>query len=86
MAEYGCSRMTVNKALSALAATGLIARRRRAGSVRRRAGNQRAVLRDPGLSRRGRRAPAPVPPQRSCITREPVDAAGGAAHGSSRRA
>ena len=32
MAEYGCSRMTVNKALSQLAATGLIERRRRAGS------------------------------------------------------
>jgi GntR family histidine utilization transcriptional repressor len=33
MAEYGCSRMTVNKVLSALAAQGLITRRRRAGSV-----------------------------------------------------
>ena len=31
-AEYGCSRMTVNKALSELAARGLIVRRRRAGS------------------------------------------------------
>lgn len=30
--RYGCSRMTVNKALSALAATGLIVRRRRSGS------------------------------------------------------
>ena len=30
--RYGCSRMTVNKALSALAAAGLIVRRRRAGS------------------------------------------------------
>lgn len=33
MREYGCSRMTVNKALSALAATGLIDRQRGAGSV-----------------------------------------------------
>lgn len=33
MREYGCSRMTVNKALSALAATGLIHRQRGAGSV-----------------------------------------------------
>jgi GntR family histidine utilization transcriptional repressor len=33
MAKYGCSRMTVNKALSALAAAGLVARRRRTGSV-----------------------------------------------------
>ncbi len=32
MREYGCSRMTVNKALSALAAAGLIERRKRAGS------------------------------------------------------
>jgi GntR family transcriptional regulator, histidine utilization repressor len=30
--DYGCSRMTVNKVLSALAAAGLIVRRRRAGS------------------------------------------------------
>ena len=29
---YGCSRMTVSKALSALASEGLIQRRRRAGS------------------------------------------------------
>lgn len=32
MADYGCSRMTVSKALSSLAAEGLIERRRRAGS------------------------------------------------------
>lgn len=32
MAHYGCSRMTVNKALSALASAGLIARQRRRGS------------------------------------------------------
>ena len=31
-AQYGCSRMTVNKVLSALAASGLIVRRRKAGS------------------------------------------------------
>ncbi len=31
-AQYACSRMTVNKALSALASTGLIVRRRKAGS------------------------------------------------------
>jgi GntR family histidine utilization transcriptional repressor len=30
--QYGCSRMTVNKALSALATAGLIVRRRRSGS------------------------------------------------------
>jgi GntR family histidine utilization transcriptional repressor len=32
MAQYGCSRMTVNKAMSGLAEEGLIVRRRRAGS------------------------------------------------------
>jgi GntR family histidine utilization transcriptional repressor len=32
MVQYGCSRMTVNKAMSALAQEGLIVRRRRAGS------------------------------------------------------
>lgn len=32
MAEYGCSRMTVNKALAPLAEQGLIVRRRKAGS------------------------------------------------------
>ena len=33
MAEYGCSRMTVNKAMSSLADAGLIHRRRRAGRL-----------------------------------------------------
>ena len=32
MAQFGCSRMTVNKAMSTLAEAGLIVRRRRAGS------------------------------------------------------
>ena len=32
MEQYGCARMTVNKALSSLVAAGLIVRRRRAGS------------------------------------------------------
>ncbi len=32
MKQYGCARMTVNKALSSLAAAGLIVRRRRVGS------------------------------------------------------
>ena len=32
MAQYGCSRMTVNKVLTALAESGMIERRRRAGS------------------------------------------------------
>lgn len=44
MAEYGCSRMTVNKVLSGLAANGLITRRRRAGSVVAEPSTERAVL------------------------------------------
>ena len=44
MAQYGCSRMTVNKVLSALAANGLITRRRRAGSVVAAPSTERAVL------------------------------------------
>jgi GntR family histidine utilization transcriptional repressor len=44
MAQYGCSRMTVNKVLSALAANGLITRRRRAGSVVAVPSTERAVL------------------------------------------
>lgn len=42
--EYGCSRMTVNKALSQLARTGLIERRRRSGSFVRRPRSQAAIL------------------------------------------
>lgn len=42
--QYGCSRMTVNKALSQLAATGLIERRRRSGSFVRAPRSQAAVL------------------------------------------
>ena len=33
MAHYGCSRMTVNKALSALATAGLVERRKKAGTI-----------------------------------------------------
>jgi len=44
MARYGCSRMTVNKALSELAQAELIERRRRAGSFVRRPQYLSAVL------------------------------------------
>ena len=44
VARYGCSRMTVNKVLSTLAANGLITRRRRAGSVVAEPSSQQAVL------------------------------------------
>jgi GntR family histidine utilization transcriptional repressor len=43
-AQYNCSRMTVNKALSQLAKAGLIERRRRSGSFVRRPQSQAAVL------------------------------------------
>jgi GntR family histidine utilization transcriptional repressor len=42
--QYGCSRMTVNKALSQLAKAGLIERRRRSGSFVRQPQSQAAVL------------------------------------------
>lgn len=44
LGRYGCSRMTVNKALSALAAAGLIVRRRRSGSFVAEAKTQETVL------------------------------------------
>lgn len=43
-AAYGCSRMTVNKALSQLARSGLIERRKRSGSFVARPRTQAAVL------------------------------------------
>ncbi|MBZ9990708.1 histidine utilization repressor [Mesorhizobium sp. BH1-1-5] len=43
-AQYNCSRMTVNKALSQLAKAGLIERRRRSGSFVRQPQSQAAVL------------------------------------------
>lgn len=42
--QYHCSRMTVNKAMSELARTGLIDRRRRSGSFVRRPQSQAAIL------------------------------------------
>lgn len=44
MAQYGCSRMTVNKALSPLAESGLIVRQRRAGTFVSRPKVHSAVL------------------------------------------
>src|SRR5690606_31124025 len=43
-AHYGCSRMTVNKALTQLARAGLIERRKRSGSFVARPRSQAAVL------------------------------------------
>ena len=44
MAQYNCSRMTVNKAISSLAATGMIERRKRAGSFVSQPRTQSAIL------------------------------------------
>jgi len=50
-AEYGCARMTANKALTALAEAGLIERRRRAGSFVARPRSQAMVLEIADLAR-----------------------------------
>lgn len=50
MVEYGCSRMTVNKALAPLAENGLIVRRRRAGSFVSRPRIHSVVLDIPDIS------------------------------------
>ncbi|MGU3450798.1 histidine utilization repressor [Methylobacterium sp. 391_Methyba4] len=49
MALYSCSRMTVNKVISALASAGLVERRRRAGTFVSRPRIQSAVLQIPDL-------------------------------------
>jgi GntR family histidine utilization transcriptional repressor len=49
METYSCSRMTVNKVISALAAAGMVVRRRRAGSFVSRPRVQSAVLQIPDL-------------------------------------
>jgi GntR family histidine utilization transcriptional repressor len=49
METYACSRMTVNKVLSALAEAGLVVRRRRAGSFVSRPRAQSAILQIPDL-------------------------------------
>ncbi len=50
MAQYGCARMTVNKALSALASAGMLERRKRAGSFVARPRAQSMVLDVPDLA------------------------------------
>ena len=49
VAIYGCSRMTVNKAMAALAAQGLILRNRRAGTIVARPRMHSAVLHIPDI-------------------------------------
>lgn len=50
MAQYGCARMTVNRAIAALAGAGLIERRRRAGSFVAQPRMQSAVLEIPDIA------------------------------------
>ncbi|MEW6599155.1 MAG: UTRA domain-containing protein [Pseudomonadota bacterium] len=50
MAVYGCARMTVHKALTALAAAGLVVRNKRAGTVVARPHLQTAVLEIPDIA------------------------------------
>lgn len=49
MARYDCSRMTVNKAMASLAASGLVTRNRRAGTVVARPRMHTSVLRIPDI-------------------------------------
>jgi GntR family histidine utilization transcriptional repressor len=49
MVEFGCSRMTVNRALSALADAGFVERRRRAGTVVARPRRQMAAIAIPDI-------------------------------------
>src|SRR5580698_10844988 len=49
METYSCSRMTVNKVISALASAGLVARKRRAGTFVSRPRAQSAILQIPDL-------------------------------------
>ena len=49
MAQYGCSRMTVNKAMVSLAASGLVLRNRRAGTTVARPRMHSAILNIPDL-------------------------------------
>ncbi len=50
MEEYGCSRMTVNKAISTLVARGLVERRKRAGSFVASPSLHRATLEIPDIA------------------------------------
>ncbi len=49
MAEYGCARMTVSKAIAALAQSGLVERRRKAGTFVARPRVETAVLEIPDI-------------------------------------
>jgi len=75
MAEYGCSRMTVSKVLSGLAAQGLITRRRRAGSVVAAPSADRAVLEIQDFALEAKRANKSYRHEILRRSIEPIDAA-----------
>ena len=83
MAEYGCSRMTVSKVLSGLAAQGLITRRRRAGSVVAAPKADRAVLQIQDFALEARRANKSYRHEILRRVIEPIDAAAAARIGMS---
>ena len=75
MAEYGCSRMTVSKVLSALATQGLITRRRRSGSVVAAPSADRAVLEIQDFALEAKRAGKTYHHEILRRAIEPIDAA-----------
>jgi GntR family histidine utilization transcriptional repressor len=72
MQEYGCSRMTVNKAISALAAAGLIVRRRHTGSTVAAPGGERAMMEIQNLAEEAARLGQPY--RHEIISRRPCAA------------
>jgi len=75
MAESGCSRMTVSKVLSGLAAQGLITRRRRAGSVVAAPSADQAVLQIQDFALEAERANKSYRHEILRRSIEPIDAA-----------
>lgn len=81
MATYGCSRMTVNKVLSALAANGLISRRRKAGSVVAEPTTERTFLAIQDFAQEAARQGVPYRFEILRRAVEPLDPAGAARMG-----
>lgn len=75
MAQYGCARMTVNRAIAALASAGLIERRRRAGSFVAQPRMQSAVLEIPDIPAEVAGRGAAYGYELLSLTRRPVTAA-----------
>jgi GntR family histidine utilization transcriptional repressor len=69
MQEYGCSRMTVSKAISALATAGLIVRRRHTGSTVAAPGGERAMMEIQNLAEEAARLGQPY--RHEILSRQP---------------